>query len=266
MRTFLSNLNIVGSICVWSEGEIIRHSIENLIKYCDKLIIIEDNPDEKTHSIVLEYLNAYPDIIVVGQSGLRSLNENEKLENRWITLEDKLFQSALDYIKLEHQKRPIDILLFMDSDEILTKNLPNLLEKFINSKADTIFTKPIEVYDSMNIIVDRGLCSHAKIYKYRETASSIGRFSRNYLLPYCLDQKILRENWGFVHLARLTKENRELRNSLRNRKSNPFMKLRRISKSAEELTPLEAEKIINDPEFLYLKDYDGDINKVPLVL
>jgi len=274
MRNFLTHLNIVGGVNVWSEGEICRYAIEDLIKWCDKVVIMMDNSDEKTTGIVMEYKNKYPEIVVTGETNVPPLAQGErsrkrlKLNSCWLT------QCLLEKIKEEHDKRPIDIFLFKNSDEIFTNSLPDVLTRFITSKADTIFIKPIEVYDDFHILTNKGLISHARIYKYCPEISAIpqgvdkskvvGIIQRDYFVPHRTRRNIMRANYTFVHLQRLTKENRTLRAPMTDYKQTGIS-LWRVSKPAYELTPSEAHKVYTSKNLLPIKDYNS-IDDIPLTL
>jgi len=265
MRNYLKELNIVGGVGVWSEGEICRYSIENLISICDRVVIMMDNSDDKTKSIVMEYKNKYPDIVVVGENNILPAKEDESIMRRQKKYEGEIIQAAFDLIRKVHDERPIDILLFIDSDEMFTDNFPNILEDFVKRKEDTIFIRPIEVYGWMNVICNKGLVAHAKVYKYVKEISSIPYSKQNYYLPYRINRNIIKAPWNFVHLARLTEENRALRIKIRSRHSSPDNKLRRVNKPAYQLTPEEHEKVINHPDFIRLGDWDGEYESIPLI-
>lgn len=267
MRSYLPHLNIVGGVGVWREGEIMRHCIENLVKHCDTVCIMQDNPDERTASIVEEYRQKHPDIIVTGFTNLPHLQDGQRAIARQKTYEGELIEEAFKLIKTQHEKRPIDLLYFIDSDEMFTDHLPVLAEKFWASNADTVFIRPIEVYDSFHIIVNKGLVSHAKIYKYRPDITAIPYGARNYYRPYSYNRNIIKEPWYFVHLARLTKENRELRVQARgNRETPPDMKLRRVSKPAYQLTKYEGEEVFYHKDFVRFREWDGNHESIPIVL
>lgn len=265
MRNFLTNINIVGGVGVWSEGEICRYAIESLISLCDRVVIMMDNSDEKTRSIVIEYKNKYPDIIVIGENNLPSVKEGESIMRRQKQYEGEIIQAAFDLIRKVHEEKPIDILLFIDSDEMFTDSFPALLEDFVTRKEDTIFIRPIEVYGWMDVVCDKGLVAHAKVYKYVPEISSLPYSKQNYYLPYRINRNIIKAPWHFVHVARLTQENRDLRIAIRGRHSSPDNKLRRVGKPAYQLTPEEHEKIIDHPDFIRLGDWDGTYESIPLI-
>jgi len=273
MRNYLKELNIVGGVMVWSEGEICRYGIETLIEHCDKVAITMDYSDNKTKSIVMEYKDKYPDRIIIGTTdGIVPplLEENKKngheIMSRLKNFSGQLVQCNLDLVKKEHEKKPIDLLYFIGSDEIFTENIGKVATDFWESSVDTLFIMPIEVYLDMKVVCDRGLISHAKIYKYVSEITSIPYGQQNYYLPYRRKRNIWKKSYNFVHLNRLTEENIKLRNFLRGERIDQETKLRRISKEAYKLTPEEAYKVYTSKLFIKIKDWDNNIESIPLIL
>jgi hypothetical protein len=214
----------------------------------------------------MELKEKYPDVVVVGETTLPGLQPGERVMARLKKYEGEIIQEAFNLIRTLHDIRPIDILAFIDSDEMFTTNLPTLLQDFWKSKKDAMLIKPIEVFEDIHIICNRGLASHGKIYKYVPEISSCPYAAQNFYLPYRIKRNICKEPWNFVHMARLTLENRTLRQGLRNRVSDPELKLRRVSKPAYELTPAEAELVSLSDNFILLKDWSGKLKDVPLIL
>jgi len=271
MRNYLKDVNIVGGFTCWSEGEIIRYAIESLLEHCNVVFITCDYSDDKTKKIVEEYRNKNSDRIFVGDTSARlPSTEGMNLAKIWERAKKfcgQLIESNFDMVKEYHKKHPVDILIFLDSDEMFTVNIQNVLERFWASKVDTVFIKPIEVYSDIHIIANKGLVSHAKIYKFKEDITAIPYSQQNFYLPYRRNRNIWKESWNFVHLARLTEINRKLRGELRQKPhGNMMAKLRRVSKPAYELTPAEAEIVDTSEKFIRIKDWNGDINSVPLIL
>lgn len=271
MRNYLNNIKIAGGVGVWSEGEICRYAIESLLDVCDVVFVTCDYSDEKTQKIVNEYKNKYQDRIIVGDTSTRVPSPAgmtlPQIMRRQKTYCGQLIECNFDMVKEYHKTHPIDILIFLDSDEKLTTNIPNVLERFWNTPdIDTIFIKPIEVFSDMHIICSQGLVSHAKIYKFVSEITAIPYSAQNFYLPYRKYRRIWKESWNFVHLARLTETNRKLRSELRQGKSSPEMKLRRVSKPAFLLTPTEAQIVDTSENFIRLKNWDGQVESVPLIL
>ncbi len=270
MRDYLQNLNIAGCVGVWSEGEICRYAIESLLKHCNKVFIIMDYSDDTTKNIVMEYKDKYPEIIVVGDTSelvappdRTSLSGMMQRQKNYV---GEILESGFKLIKKEHAKKPINLLYFIDSDEIFTNSIGKAVEIFWEGVTDTMFIAPIAVYTSMYITCHPDLICHAKVYKYTPEISAIPYSQQNYYLPYRLNRNISKKPWLFVHLAKLTEENIKLRTKLRGNILDPKLKLRRISKPAYELTPEEGQRIYLSDKFVRLEDWDNDINSLPLIL
>lgn len=272
MRNYLKDLNIVGGMMVWSEGEICRHGIETLLEHCNKVVITMDYSDDKTKNIIIEYKNKYPDIIITGitdgkipPTPMLCESNGHAIMSRLKQYSGELVQCNLDLIKRQHAKKPIDLLYFIGSDEMFTDNIGNVVTKFWESTADTLFIAPIEVYLDMHVICDRGLISHAKIYKYVPEISAVPYSQQNYYLPYRKVRNIWKEPYNFVHLSKLTEENIKLRNMIRTENTDPETKLRRIPKEAYKLTPKEVYKVYHDESFIRIKDWDNKIENIPMI-
>jgi hypothetical protein len=266
MRDFLTDIQICGAVCVWSEGEVCRYAINNLLDFCDRIFISKDHSDDITRRIIDEYVALFPSRVIARDSTVRPVNIGERIMSRHKRMQGEIREEALKIAKEEHKKKPIDILVFPDSDEVWCDGIGKLLEEFWNSKADTVFCKSIEVYDSPYLTINQGLLSHGRIYKFEDTITAIPYHSKTYLDPYSKRRNIMKAPWTFVHLARLDKENRELRCKLRLTQSSPELKLRRISKPAWQLTPREGWILHKSDKFLRLGDYKGNILDVPLIL
>jgi len=68
MRKVLQEIEVVGAVLVYREGDIIRWSLDWLYNFCDRVVIILDNYDEYTRNIVFEYRDKYPDMTTIGYS------------------------------------------------------------------------------------------------------------------------------------------------------------------------------------------------------
>ena len=272
MRNYLQNLNICGGVGVWSEGEICRYAIESLLSICDTVFITCDYSDDKTQQIVDGYKSKYPDRIIVGDTSARVPSPVgmtlPQIMGRQKTYCGQLIECNFDMVKEYHKTHPVDIIIFIDSDEMFTTNIPKVLEKFWNTPdIDTIFIKPIEIQNDIHIITSQGLVSHAKIYKFVPEITAIPYSAQNFYQPYRKYRRIWKESWNFVHLARLTEENRKLRGELRQQThGNLTAKIRRVSKPAWELTPVEAEIVDKSEKFIRLGDWDGKLESAPLIL
>jgi len=280
MRNYLKNLNIVGALNVWAEGEIIRYAIESLLFHCNILCITMDYSDKRTKDIVTYYQCKYLNRIFTNTTEHRLPPPNKEpfIDKergvKWRIMRRQkdniglIKQAAFDLVLEQHKKKPIDLLYFMDSDEMLTVHAGKTIEEFWESEVDTLFIRPIECWDDITVICSQGLISHARIYKYKPEITSIPHSKQDYYLPYRKKRNIWKKPYNYVHLARLTKENQKLREELRGVRNFDNVKLRRVNKPAYELTYQEAHDLLKNDNFIRIKDfeqkYNCDINKVPL--
>jgi hypothetical protein len=265
MRDYLRHLNIVGAVSVYQEGEVCRWGIDSLLQHCDKVMICEDNSDEKTKIIVNEYQTKYPDRIVVGQTNLPPAKEGELLRARHKKYYGEIAQAALDMVKVEHKNKPVDLLIKIDSDEMLTNHFSTALTDFVNSDKDVLFICPMGVIDSLYVIANRDLFSHARVYKFVEDISSLNYSQQDFYLPYRRNRNIVKLPWNYLHMGRFTKESREWRQKVGNQVVDPETKMWRINKPAYDVSPNEYEhKVRISDKFVRFKNYNGDVNSIPL--
>ena len=62
-------MKIIGIILVKNEDIFIKNSIQNIIKFCDKIIILDNYSTDKTHEIIKNIKNGIKNL------GSRSINK-----------------------------------------------------------------------------------------------------------------------------------------------------------------------------------------------
>jgi len=259
MREFLKDLNITACVGTWKEGEGVRYCLDNLLKWCDYIAIIQDDPDELTNRIITEYREKYPDVFRVEISKVPKLNKPENVGRRERVYRSELAEERLALVrKIHNEERPVDILLTPDSDEVFTDYLPEMLEIFWKSNWTSICAKPIEVYDTPYFIHNRGLMSHWRVYKYEPTIHFTPRRYQDHFWVYPARMAWRGMDGGFVHLSSI----KEFYNAKRLicpktvLDVHPNAKIWKLNKPAWELTPEEYISIIRKPCDFLLKDYE----------
>jgi hypothetical protein len=256
MRYFLKDKFIVGCVGVWSEGSIIRYSIDNLLKWCDKVVICMDYPSEEVEKIVNEYKFLYPDIIETGYTTAPKLRNPANLKRRAKVNASQIVEDKLKIVKKIHKVRPIDILLTPDSDEVFSDYLPELLESFWESDRNCVFIKPVSVFDNPYIITEKSMNSHFRICKYREDISFTPRRYFDFLRPYS-GSEAMKVKYYFTHLSQI-REAWPVRDRLCDKRlvnDHPNMKLFKVDKPAWEIKPEEFDKILTGKELCLIRDY-----------
>lgn len=257
MRNFLNNLCIVGATNCWEEGETLKYCVDNLLKWCDYVVLTMDNPNQETEDLVKKYAEKYPSIIRYNYSDVPKLKHADLIRRREKVNRSRLVESKLALVKKIHaEDRPVDILLNPDSDEVYTDYLPTLLKDFWQSDYDCIFIKSIDIFQDFNIIQSRGLMSHFRICKYRPDTSFTPRRDRTYYYPYNKPWKgVIGTYVHFSHLTAL----KGLRTRIDKRQLvdvHPETKLWKINKPAWELTPKEYKQLIITKSTWILEDYE----------
>ena len=192
MRKFLTDIQIVGTMLVSRCGKILHYSIPSLLKYCDWILIIMDNENEKTRRIVWEYKEKYPDKIRLAISGFKPATQEQEetpggLFERFRPLQpyirDKLFQFL--HMEVKHGKK-IDLILCPDSDECFNASLPEVLVDFWKSDKKGLYCKHISAYDKLNILVAKRQPGTVIAFKYDPKLSAIPY--RNWNICYPLEK------------------------------------------------------------------------------
>lgn len=211
MRNFLTDIHIAGVTMAFREGNLIRYCLDDLIKYCDRVVIILDNYDKKTEKIVLEYRDKYKKVTVFYSKVPRLIIEKTgELRKRLNYRQGEIRDQVLRKLEELHKEEKIDLLLWPDGDEIFTKELGERLTTFWNSKIKVLYPKFITLYDSFKIIKQRSIFPHARIFKYRPDMTAIPYRSRTFYRPFERGEAA-RMPFGIIHLALLTEENRKFR-------------------------------------------------------
>jgi len=253
----MKNLNICACVGVWKEGETLHYTFDNLLRYCNHIAVLADCPDEKTEKFVLSYKEKYPDIFEIGYSTVPPLRDKNHVRRRTKVYASQLNEEKLALIKKINEKEKVDILLSPDSDEVFTDNFPQLLKDFWESSYTSINARPINVYDKVDIIVDRGMASHYRVYKYVDSIHFTPWRYRGFYYPYRGSESMILGTGLFVHLNKLA-ENKDRKKIIGNRDLIdvcPDAKLWKLTKPAWELTHDEYLEIISSPPTWTLKEY-----------
>lgn len=246
-RNFLPNLHIVEALLAFREGDLLRLTIDAYLKIADKVIVLLDNWDKETEDVVRQIARGNERVIVGRSTITRSLWVDEeiegKLNERFKEMEGEIRQQLLNLVRKEHEKKPIDILLMGDSDEIFTNHFPKILEKFWESDKQTLMTKYIQMIGDFNTFHNRPLYSHNRAFKYRPDLSSLPLKGQLMLHPYT-KKDVMRGGYFTVHLADFSKEYMDRRAMYKKR---PFSEelVWRIDKDVRDLSHKEYAHIVS---------------------
>ncbi len=214
MRKVLQKIEVVGAVLVYQEGDIIRWSLDYLYNFCDRVLIILDNYNEYTKNIVFEYRDKYPEKTVIGyskepvQDGMNKVTGRTK--KRFKLRQSHIREWVIRELKKMHDTKPIDLLIWPDSDEIFVDSFPKLLEDFWHNQKeyDYMMLGFIEVYDSFRIILNQRMAPHGRVWRYRPDMSAQPYRARTRYNPYKRGYKLRNV---VVHLCHLTEKQRVFR-------------------------------------------------------
>jgi hypothetical protein len=261
MRDFLTDLTIWGATLVSRGGDILHYTIPCLLKYCDIVLLMEDNEDEYTHNIVMEYQNKYPDRIRISQSGFRRATENEEnnprgLFHRFKPKQGPIRETVFEYIRnVKRNGEKVDILIWPDEDEIFSDSLKQLLIDFWGMEDKVAITmKPVDVFGDLYTVHSKSMTGHSRIFKPFEKLTAV---------PYrcaCYHHGLTKKNRIgcnriLIHLASLRKD---WRRDHWKPSSPGYEKLWKLPKIITEMTPEELRDVFKRESDFTVEEYLKD--------
>ena len=108
-------MKLVCGITTKNEEWIINKTLDVVTKICDKVIILDDNSEDKTEEICKKYKNV-------------EWHVRKKRKNKW---DRKEAEGLFECFKLVSKHKP-DYILFLDADEIPTPSFVDFLDNLNN--------------------------------------------------------------------------------------------------------------------------------------
>jgi len=259
-REFLKDLNIWGATLVSHGDELLHYTIPCLLKYCDKILLMQDNISEKTKTIVEEYKAKYPDIIELAESGFPVATEKQDSKpqgqlKRFKRIQGLVREKVFEYLRQIHKNKRIDILLFPDEDEIFSDYLPELLEDFWKKpEMKGITIKPIDVFGDMRTVTGRSMTGHTRILKFFPELTGLDYRTGCYYRPLTKKNRIGCKFYT-IHLCNLQTDRFKWR--VAHWKKGPKLDwgLWRLSDNADKVYPSEIKKIIKQEPDMTVEEY-----------
>jgi hypothetical protein len=216
MRNYLKDVEIVGATMVYQEGDQCRWSLDWLYANCDRVCILLDNWNEETEKIVLEYRDKYPDITHISYSDEDvRINKNEiqgQIKKRFKLRQDAIRERMIIELKKMHDEKPIDLLIWPDSDETFIDEFPKYLEEFWNQDYyEFMMLGFVEVYDSFRMIISHQMAPHGRVYKYKPEMTVYPWRARTRYNPYYNEKRPWKVRNVIVHMNHFTEDYRERR-------------------------------------------------------
>jgi len=254
MRNFLINQKIVGAVSVSKNPEISEMVIKNLLKYCDWILVMVDNESEEIIEKVLELQKEHYNRMFVRRSSMphkiiRRNGEVLPTRNRWKCVKgwvrDEIFVNLKRIQKYTSDKfKDIDILLFLDADEIFTNHLSVLLENFWESEYKAIAFRHIHVVNDLMTIKKDTMRPHVHAWKWTPDICGIPWQWQNQMHPFTWDET-LKANYYSAHLCYLTSEERKWRKDNWKKNNLDGCDLWTLDKPVYELSPQEIKDTFN---------------------
>ncbi len=272
MRNYLTELNIYGIVLLSRSRETVRYVLDNLLKHCNKVLVVLDNWDKETEDIVNLYSKKYKQIIIIKSTYEGTTREQEEINsscifNRFKNLQGKIRQIPLNELKkISDTGEKIDLLLWPDHDEVFTDNLSNLLNAFWNSKFRSVNLKAVDVFGDFFTIHREGMTSHSRIFKYATDLMADPHRWCCHLVPIKREER-MGDRYTLVHLSLLTKESIDWKTKYWSCSKNAMSKwpLWRVGKDIRECSPKEIEDILYRPSDCTVEGYlNGGDKRLPM--
>jgi len=257
MRKFLKDITIVGAMLVSRSGPLLHYSIPSLLKWCDWVLIMLDNEDERTEQVVIDYKERYAKRIRIAYSGFpratikqekaKMLGRKEKgaLLRRFKGLQGRIRETVFEYLReCLKEGESIDILVFPDHDEVFSDSMPALLEDFWNmSDKRAIAMKPVAVFDSMKIIKGHSMTAHVRVLRFAPDFKANPYRARCYYTPLTRGNT-KGDRFTLIHLHSLLLEMRKWRSTHWKTTLMSDSPLWKLNKDVRRMTPKEITKVL----------------------
>lgn len=216
MRNYLKDIEIVGSVMVYQEGEQCHWALDWLYANCDRVCILLDNWNKETEDIILGYKEKFPERTHISYSDEPVADRTNRVQGqpkrRFKLCQDRIRERMIKELRKMHDEKPIDLLVWPDSDETFINQFPSVLSDFWYNKREYDFMMLgfVEVYDSMRILLRQDMAPHGRIYRYNPEMTALPYRPRTVYHPYELKRPLKIRN-VVIHLNHFTEEYRERR-------------------------------------------------------
>lgn len=257
MRKFLKDIRVVGATLSSKEGQLIKYCLDDLIQYCDKILVVLDNFDKETEKVVLSYKERYGDLFLIKYSYIEACSSRgEENKKRLYHKQHLIRQRVLDELEVVDSVMGIDILLWPDGDEIFTNKIPSVLISFWESDKKVLALRPVTIFDGFNLIRDKTLFPHCHVFKYTTKMFAEKPLrSKLFYQPFKDDDRVVVE-YVSVHLTLLTKDSRRRREEYAGKNLESLnYKLWKTDDDIRKMSPFSIREIINKKYDFLVKDY-----------
>jgi len=251
----ISGKIVAGAMLVSQCKDLLDITTNNLLKYCDWILIVMDNETDEVREKVYEIQKKNHGKMFVRRSSIPScvfsrrgnlLNYRQRWKSCKGAIRHGVFSCLKDILALgmENYKK-IDILLWPDHDLIFSDYLPELLEMFIESDKKAISMQHVEAVGDMKMIARSSIGHHVHIMKYSEDLAGVPRRFFALYHPLCRSDLMFADYYS-VHLAYLTEQNKKWRENNWKRDVMSECKTYKISVDAEKMRPDEIKNILDN--------------------
>lgn len=260
MRTFLPDINIYGTVLLSRSSHVMHYCIKDLLKYCNKVLLVLDNEDEETQRVAYRYAEKYKEINVVHSQIPGTTKEQEEQDRMCVYNRFKALQGPVRQVVLNELKKrieggeKIDLIIWPDHDECFSGNLPSVLEKFWNSSYKELTMKAVDVFFDFTTIHNAGMTNHGRIWKYDTNLLADPHRWGCHLIPIGRAERT-GDAYTLIHLSLLGRDMIDWKQKYWSRTNMDMtLPLWRVGKDVRECTPEEIRAT-------YARDADTNIGE-----
>jgi hypothetical protein len=265
-------LNIYGAVMCSRSGNLTKFCIENLLKYCKKVLIVLDNADVQTKKVVESFAKNHREVEILispfpGTTSEEEETNSDCIRARWKNIQGNVRDLVFKrFHEMHNNGDKIDIIVFPDSDEIFSDNFPNLINKFWNSEFKAVMCKAVDVFGSFDTIHDNGMTCHLRIMKYNREITAIPYRWQCTYYPFKRNER-MGDAYTLIHLSLLTPKMLSWREKFWGCKIDKIKQwpLWKVGKDVRHCTPDEISQIYKrEPDLTVAEYLDGGTKRCPV--
>lgn len=257
--------DIIGLMLVSRAGELLLTTLPALASKCIKTVVVADNTDKATDTILSMLAGADKTISVIPSGFAPSSSGDEliphQLYRRFRRLQPHIREKALlEAKRMIADGLHIDAIAFPDSDEVFLDHFWDAMTQMVgDDRKDCVWTTPADVYGDPLTIATMSMTWHVRGMKPLPELSAFPWKGYCQYHPLDKDRAIILPR-GTAHLAWLTPTSRAFRSDKWSGSSKNLVDdapLWRLPKSIYEISLSELIKKLSGPPDLTVKEYES---------
>ena len=252
MRSYLKDINIVEAMLVFREGDLLNVSIQHHVDNVDRVVILLDNYDKKSEDIVKGFAKKYPDKIVYDYSTIPieyGGKQKHKMYHRFKRFEGEIREQLLGLVREENKRKKIDILYWLDADEVPTNHFYKEVEDFWETDKRAIRMGYIHMFNGFQMFSNDHIRDHYRVFRYSDDLQAYPFRGLAQLIPDLKKAEVLyakNDGYYIVHMSDYNLDYIDERNMYQQRcKEGHKFKEKKLWKVKKDIRELTSEEFIN---------------------